>query len=108
MQPEPGLPQARGTLVIEGVALRCVLELQANGGVHVEDMCKTAEPALGRVKHWLMKPPGLWLLDDAGAPVFTLSKDRASLVYRQVMPDGRTVLFYPFAAEAAPRKEGLD
>lgn len=96
------LQKMRGMLAIEGTTRRCFLGLEAGGHVRVQDWCQTALPGLSRVRSWRWQPSGLWLLDEAGAPVFTLAKDPHSNVFRQVLPDGSTLLFYPFAAEATP------
>lgn len=89
-------------LAIEGTGQRCFLGLEPGGHVSVQDWCQNAVPGLDRVSSWRWQHPGLWLLDDAGAPVFVLAKDPISSVFRQHLPDGSTVLFYPFAPEAAP------
>lgn len=92
----------RGMLAIEGTGQRCFLGLESGGRVRVQGWCLKALPGLSRVTNWRLDAPGLWLLDEAGTSVFTLAKEPSSNVFRQVLPDGSTLLFYPFAAEASP------
>lgn len=106
VQPNDLPDQLRGMLVIEGMGERCFLSLEAGGRVLVQPCRVDEDTGLSRVTNWRWAPPGLWLLDMTGASVFILSKDPSSLVFRQRMSDGRSVLFYPFAAEAVRRPEG--
>lgn len=106
VQPNDFPDQLRGMLVIEGMGQRCFLSLEAGGRVLVQPCRVDEETGLSRVTNWRWAPPGLWLLDKTGACVFILSKDPNSLVFRQRMSDGKSVLFYPFAAEAVRRPGG--